>query len=582
MLKRYLPILEWLPGYDRHTLAGDVTAGLVVTLMIIPQALAYALLAGLPAVVGLYASILPLFAYALFGTSRTLAIGPMALVALMTAAALADIATPGSAAYLEAAVTLALLTGAILTLMGLFRLGFFANFLSHPVVSGLLSASGVLIAASQLASLAGLSAAGFTLTAQLINLARHLTDVHWLTLAVGLVSLGLLLGIRRARPLLQRFGASDTQIRFLIKLGPLLVVVLATMLCWAADLATFGVDVVGQVPGRLPPLGVPSTDPAVWRALLVPALLIGVVGFIESVALAQMLAARRRQRIAPSQELIGLGAANVASAFSSGMPVVGSLSRTVVNFDVGAQTPAAGAFSAIGVALVTLYLTPLIHFLPIATLAAVIIASAITLIDVRTLRRTWRYSRGDAAAMLATVTLTLAQGVEAGIVAGVGLSIGLYLYRTSRPHSALVGRVPGTEHFRNVARHRVESSEHVALLRIDESLYFANARYLEDTVYGLVAERSEIDHVVLICSAINLIDASALESLEAINARLRDSRVTLHLAEIKGPVMDRLKQSDFLDGLTGRVFLSTYAAWSELGRGDGACETRISAGGISK
>lgn len=564
MLKRYLPILEWLPRYDRHALAGDITAGLVVTLMVIPQALAYALLAGLPAIVGLYASILPLFAYALFGTSRTLAIGPMALVSLMTAAALADIAAQGSAAYLEAAVTLALLTGVILTLMGLFRLGFFANFLSHPVVSGLLSASGVLIAASQLASLAGLSAGGFTLATQLLSLARQLGAIHAPTLAIGLGSLALLLAIRRARPWLQRWGASATLAGFLVKAGPLLVVALATTLCWAGDLPARGVEVVGQVPARLPPLGVPSADPQVWRALLVPALLIGVVGFIESVALAQMLAARRRQRIAPDQELIGLGAANVASAFSSGMPVVGSLSRTVVNFDAGAQTPAAGAFSAVGVALVTLYLTPLIHFLPIATLAAVIIASAITLIDVHTFRRTWRYSRGDAAAMLATVALTLAQGVEAGIVAGVGLSIGLYLYRTSRPHSALVGRVPGTEHFRNVARYQVESSEHVALLRIDESLYFANARYLEDTVYGLVAERPEIDHVVLICSAVNLIDASALESLEAINARLRDSQVTLHLAEVKGPVMDRLKHSDFLDGLTGRVFLSTYAAWSEL------------------
>lgn len=567
MLKRYLPILEWLPSYDRQTLSSDIIAALVVTLMVIPQALAYALLAGLPAIVGLYASILPLFAYALFGTSRTLAIGPMALVSLMTGAALSEVATPGSDAYVQAAITLTFLTGIILGLMGLFRLGFFANFLSHPVVSGLLSASGVLIAASQLAGLAGIDSSGFTLIPQLLNLANHFADIHWPTLTIGVASLVLLQLIRRSRPRLKHWGLRARNADFLVKAGPLFVVAVSTALCWGLNLPQAGVAVVGDVPDRLPPLGIPSSDPRVWKALLVPALLIGIVGFIESVALAQMLAARRRQRISPDQELVGLGASNIASAISSGMPVVGSLSRTVVNFDAGAQTPASGAFAAIGVALVTLYLTPLIHFLPVATLAAIIIISALTLIDTQTLRRTWRYSRGDASAMLATILLTLIEGVEVGIIAGVGLSIGLYLYRTSRPHSALVGRIPGTEHFRNIQRHQVESSERVALLRIDESLYFANARYLEDTVYGLVAEHPEIDHVVLICSAVNLIDASALESLEAINLRLKDSQVTLHLAEVKGPVMDRLKHSEFLDSLTGKVFLSTYAAWSELRHG---------------
>lgn len=564
MLKRHLPILQWLPHYNRGALVNDSIAALVVTLMVIPQALAYALLAGLPAVVGLYASILPLFAYALFGTSRTLAIGPMALISLMTAAALSKVAPQGSAAYMEAAITLTFITGIILTLMGLFRLGFFANFLSHPVIAGLLSASGVLIAASQLANMAGVSSSGFNLLEQLNNLVRHINDVHFLTLLIGLVSLVLLLGIRNAQAPLERLGLAAAPASFLIKTGPVMVVALATLACWWWELPAHGVDVVGEVPGRLPPLGIPSSDTSLWRALLIPALLISVVGFIESVALAQMLAAKRRQSISPDQELIGLGASNVASAFSSGMPVIGSLSRTMVNFQAGAQTPAAGAYSAIGVAVVTLYLTPMIEYLPIATLAAVIIASSLSLIDISTLRRTWRYSRSDSSAMIATIVLTLVEGVELGIAAGVLLSLGLFLYRTSRPHSALVGRVPGTEHFRNLTRHEVETAKHLALLRIDESLYFANARYLEDTVYHLVASRPEIEHVVLICSAVNLIDASALESLDAINARLKDSSVTLHLAEVKGPVMDQLKNSDFLDDITGRVFLSTYSAWSEL------------------
>jgi sulfate permease, SulP family len=345
-----------------------------------------------------------------------------------------------------------------------------------------------------------------------------------------------------------------------------LAVLVTTGLSWYFSLADRGVAVVGDIPGGLPPLTLPGFDVSLWRALLVPALLISVVGFVESISMAQMLAARRRQRISPNQELIGLGGANLAAAFSAGMPVTGGLSRTVISDEAGAQTPMAGLFAALGIGLVTLAFTPLLHHLPIATLAATITVAVLTLVDIPMIRQTWRYSRADFSAMAVTILLTLVEGVEAGIISGVLLSVGMFLYRTSRPHSAIVGRIPGTEHFRSVTRHEVETLGHVAFLRIDESLYFANARYLEDTVHALVVRRPELEHVVLICSAVNLIDASALESLDSINARLKESDVTLHLAEIKGPVMDQLKRSDFLDDLTGRVFLSTYAAWRELAR----------------
>ena len=566
MLERYLPILVWLPHYRRELFNHDLLAGLIVTVMVIPQSLAYALLAGLPAVVGLYASILPLFAYTIFGSSRTLAVGPVAIIALMTAAALAGVAVPGSSAYIEAALVLTLLSGLILTVMGLLRLGFFANFLSHPVISGFLSASGLLIAASQAAHLLGITASGYTLVALLSDLITHLGDLHLPTLAIGGATLGFLVIMRRhANTMLIRLGFPERLADLIGKTGPVFAVTITTLVCWRFDLAASGVAVVGDVTGGLPPLTLPNFEPTLWKELLVPALLISVVGFVESVSMGQMLAAKRRERISPDQELIGLGTSNLAAAFSGGMPVTGGLSRTVINFDAGARTPAAGIVAALGIGVVTLFFTPLLHYLPVATLAAVITVSILTLVDIRAMRRTWRYSRSDFAAMLATLGLTLIEGVEVGILAGVGLSIGLFLYRTSRPHSALVGRVPGTEHFRNVARHHdAESNQKVALLRIDESLYFANARYLEDTVYGLIAEHPGVDHVVLICSAVNLIDASALESLEAINARLADAEVTLHLAEVKGPVMDRLKHTDFIETLTGRVFFSTYAAWREL------------------
>ena len=565
MLKRYLPILAWLPHYHRRLFGADLLAGIIVTVMVIPQSLAYAILAGLPAVVGLYASILPQLVYCLFGTSRTLAVGPVAIIALMTGAALSAVASPGSPEYLQAALVLSLLSGGMLAAMGLMKLGFFTNFLSHPVISGFLTASGILIAASQLGSMLGIHSSGFTLLERLVTLIPNLADIHLPTLVIGLGTLSFLVLMRRyGRDTLCRLGLVAGLADLLAKAGPVFAVVATTLATWYWDLAASGVAVVGAIPQGLPPLTLPFSELSLWRALLIPALLISLVGFVESISMGQMLAAKRRQRISPNQELIGLGGANLAAGFSGGMPVTGGLSRTVINFDAGAQTPAAGAFAALGIALVTLSMTSLLYYLPIATLAATITVSILTLVDIDMLRQTWRYSRSDFAAMAVTILLTLVEGVEAGIIAGVALSVGLFLYRTSRPHSALVGRVPGTEHFRNLTRHEVETASHLALLRIDESLYFANARYLEDTVYDLVASRPELEHVVLICSAVNLIDASALESLDAINARLKDSDVTLHLAEVKGPVMDQLNRSHFLDEITGRVFLSTYAAWREL------------------
>ena len=566
MFKRYLPIFNWLPHYHKRLLGADLLAGLIVTVMVIPQSLAYALLAGLPAVVGLYASILPQLLYTLMGTSRTLAVGPVAIIALMTGAALSSVATPGSPEYLQAALVLSLLSGALLVAMGAMKMGFFSNFLSHPVISGFLTASGILIAVSQLGSLLGVASSGFTLVERLMTLLPNLSTYNPYTMAIGGGTLLFLVLMRRfGKKSLIKLGLPATLADLITKAGPVFAVIITTLATWYWQLAyNEGVAVVGTIPSGLPALSFPWSDVSLWRALLIPAMLISLVGFVESVSMGQMLAAKRRQRISPNQELIGLGAANLAAGFTSGMPVTGGLSRTVINYDAGAQTPAAGAFAALGIALVTMAFTGWLYYLPIATLAATITVSILTLVDIPMLRQTWRYSRSDFAAMAVTILLTLVEGIEAGIIGGVTLSIALFLYRTSRPHSALVGRVPDTEHFRNIERHDVETVSNAALLRIDESLYFANARYLEDTVYNLVASRPELEHVVLICSAVNLIDASALESLDAINARLKDSDVKLHLSEVKGPVMDQLKKSDFLDALTGRVFLSTYAAWREF------------------
>ncbi|MDO8411033.1 MAG: sulfate permease [Phenylobacterium sp.] len=564
-MRRYLPILDWGSRYGRETLANDLLAAVIVTIMLIPQSLAYAMLAGLPPQVGLYASIAPLIAYAIFGTSRTLAVGPVAVVSLMTAAAVGNVATQGTPEYLGAAVTLAFLSGLFLLAIGLFRLGFLANFLSHPVISGFITASGLLIAASQLKHLLGVPAGGDTLIEIGRELAGSITAINLPTAVIGVAGLAFLFWVRRGlQPLLQRFGLSARAASMLAKAGPVIVVAASTVAVWALDLGAAGVRTVGAIPRGLPQIALPELDPAAWVALAIPALLLSVVGFVESVSVAQTLAAKRRQRIDPDQELIALGASNLGSAFSGGFPVTGGFARSVVNFDAGAETPAAGAYTAVGIAVATLFLTPLIRDLPNATLAATIMVAVLSLVDFKALGRTWSYSRGDFAAMAVTIALTLGMGVEAGIIAGVGLSLALFLYRGSRPHVAIVGRVPGTEHFRNVLRHQVETVPGIITVRVDESLFFANARYLEDTVYDLIAKDPSIRHLVLMCSAVNEIDASALESLEAINARLMDAGVTFHLSEVKGPVMDRLQRSHFLKTLTGEVHLSQYEAIRRL------------------
>lgn len=560
-LSRFLPILNWGRSYNRSSFSNDLMAAVIVTIMLIPQSLAYALLAGLPPEAGLYASILPIMLYAVFGTSRALAVGPVAVVSLMTAATLGEVAAQGSAGYAAAALTLAALSGAILLAMGLFRLGFVANFLSHPVIAGFITASGLLIAASQLKHILGIEAHGHTLLELVTPLIRHLPQTNWITLTIGAGAVAFLFWVRKGlAPLLSRFGLSEGVKSALVKAGPVAVVVATTLAVWGFDLSQSGVQIVGAVPRSLPPFTLPPVPLDLLQQLLLPAFLISLIGFVESISVAQTLAAKKRQRIDPDQELIGLGAANIGAALTGGFPVTGGFSRSVVNFDAGAETPAAGAFTAIGLGIAALLLTPLIFFLPKATLAATIIVAVLSLVDFSILTRSWHYSKSDFAAVSVTILLTLGMGVEAGVTAGVLLSILLHLYKSSKPHIAEVGRVPGTEHYRNILRHKVITDPTVVSLRVDESLYFANARFLEDQIHNRVARDPAIRHVILQCSAINAIDLSALESLEMINTRLREMNVCLHLSEVKGPVMDRLEEQHFLQEMTGKVFLTQFEA----------------------
>jgi len=564
-LRGYFPILDWGRSYDRNAFSNDMIAAVIVTIMLIPQSLAYALLAGLPPEAGIYASIAPIILYAVFGTSRALAVGPVAVVSLLTASAVGQVAEQGTAGYAVAALTLAFLSGGFLVLLGVLRLGFLANFLSHPVIAGFITASGILIAFSQLKHLLGITAHGHTLPQVIGSLWAHIGDINLLTVLIGGLATAFLFWVRKGlKPLLRRLGASPRIADVLTKAGPVAAVAVTTLSVWLFGLNDRGVSIVGEVPQGLPPLTLPGLSPDLVGQLLMPAILISIIGFVESVSVAQTLAAKKRQRIDPDQELIGLGAANIGAAFTGGYPVTGGFARSVVNYDAGAETPAAGAFTAVGLAIAAVALTPLVYYLPTATLAATIVVAVLSLVDFSILKKTWGYSRADFTAVAATIVLTLVMGVEVGVASGVGISILLHLYKTSRPHVAEIGLVPGTQHFRNIHRHEVQTDPAVLSLRVDESLYFVNARFLEDLVQSRVSEGSDIKDVILMFSAVNEVDFSALESLEAINQRLTELGIGLHLSEVKGPVMDRLQETHFLRDLNGRVFLSQYDAWKAL------------------
>lgn len=568
-LHRYLPALQWLPRYRRQDLVGDFIAGIIVAIMLVPQGMAYALLAGLPPQAGLYASILPLFLYGLFGTSRTLAVGPVAIVSLLTATGLTSLAEPGSAAYVQLALTLALLVGVLQAIMGLLRLGFLVNFLSHPVLAGFTSAAAIIIGFSQVKHLLGIAMPrGEAFFAQVSAAAQNLGQTNLTTLALGAGSiLGLLYFKSKLGKQLKQWGVPVAVAAPLTKSGPLLIVLLGTLLVWTFDLhTTAGVAIVGAVPAGAPPLTLPTRDLVTWEGLLPTALIISFVGYMESISVAKSLASKRRQKVDANQELVALGLANLGAAFTGGYPVTGGISRSIVNFAAGANSGLASIITAVLIGLTVIFMTPLFYFLPQAALAAIIMVAVFSLIDVQTLRHVWRYNKADAASMLITFAAVLAIGVETGILIGIAAAMLLFIWRTSKPHAAIVGRLGQSEIYRNVRRHSVQTWPEVVAIRIDQSLYFANAKYLEDTILSTVAEQPAVKHLVLIGTAINFIDASALETLESLWQELHDAGVTLHLAAIKGPVMDRLQKTGFLAHVRPEhIHLSTHDAMKAIG-----------------
>jgi SulP family sulfate permease len=571
-LARHLPFLEWGRHYRRQDLPGDVTAGLVVAVMLVPQGMAYALLVGLPPQMGLYASIAPLIIYGLLGTSRTLSVGPAAIVALLVASGVGQLAPESSAQYLTLVLLLTFMAGCLQLLLGLARLGFLVNFLSHPVITGFTSAAALVIIFSQLPNLLGVTPPeGEAPYQSLLNAFQNITGANLVTLGLGCGGIAILVYFKALlRRHLAHLSISLPLLEAIPRGGPLVVVVSGTLLVWGLGLhQQASVSVVGQVPAGLPSLTVPELNWASLRALLPTALAISLIGFMESIAVAKAMAIRRRQKIEANQELVALGSANLGAAFTSGFPVAGGLSRSMVNFTAGANTGLASIITALLIILTVLLLVPLFFFLPQVALAAIIVVGVVELIDLGTFKRVWRYSKADAGALLITFGGTFAVSVEVGILAGVITALALYLWRTSRPQIAIVGRVEESEHFRNISRFRVTTYPQILAVRVDESLYFANTRYLEDTLLRMIADHPDVKHLVLIGSGINYIDASGLETLENLMAQLRKAGVNFYLAEIKGPVLEQLRRVGFLDHLGAeRIFVTTHLAMQALTQGE--------------
>jgi SulP family sulfate permease len=399
----------------------------------------------------------------------------------------------------------------------------------------------------------------------LAGLFDELAGIHFLTLVIGAGAIGFLLFSRYyLKPLLRGGGLSENTARIMVRTAPILIMLVVIPLSAFHDFESLGVPLVGHVPSGLPPFSAPNISWHLLEELALPALLIALIGFVESVSVGKTLGAKRRQKIDSNQELLGLGAANAAAALSGGFPVTGGFSRSVVNFDAGADTQMASILTALGITLAALFLTPTLYFLPKAVLAATIIGAVMSLIDWDVVAKARRFALGDFVAVTLTLFVTLVAGVELGVLTGVAVSIGLHLHQTSHPHFAVVGQVPGSEHYRNVMRHDVITHDHILSIRIDESLYFANAAYLEAIVYDQIAAHQNIKHVIIMCPAVNTIDLSALEALGEINLRLIDWGIALHLSEVKGPVMDALGRSSFLQHLSGDVFLSQHVAVATL------------------
>ncbi|MGY5392568.1 SulP family inorganic anion transporter [Acinetobacter sp. NigerLNRRAM0016] len=560
---KYLPASAWLTGYTASKFKSDLLSALIVIAMLVPQGMAYAMLAGLPPITGLYASILPMIVYALFGSSPSLSIGPVAIISMMTFATLTPFYAAGSEAYIQAACLLAVMVGIISFLLGLFKFGFLIQLISHPVIHSFIIASALLIALGQIKFLLDIPLQSNNIPELSISFYHYVNQTHWGTLLFGLVSILFLIYLPKL------LGLSHIQQRFrfagfLVKAVPLILVVGSITLVSLFQLDDVGIKTVGEIPYGFPPLSLPHWNWTLVLQLLPGASMIAMISFVESLSIAQATALQQRSALNSNQELIALGLSNLSAGLSSAFPVTGSLSRTVVNADAGAKTPMAGILSSCFIVVVSLFFTGFFQNLPLAILAATIIVSIWKLVDFKPFFETWHYSKADGIAMWITFFGVIFIDISTGLILGVISTFLLMLWRISRPHMVVIGLVEGTQHFRNQQRYPVKTVDSILSLRIDESLNFLNANSFKDFFINALSEKKNVKYVVVNCSGVSRIDYSALEMLEELDSELQKQNVELHFSEVKGPVMDKLIHSKLFERLDGRIHLTHYQAIQAL------------------
>jgi sulfate permease, SulP family len=533
-IRDYFPLIHTIKRYNSEDLKGDLNAGITVAVMLIPQGMAYAVLAGMPPVYGLYASIIPLVLYAIFGTSRHLAIGPVAMVSLLVIAGVGEFAEPGSARFIQLAILTALGVGLIQFSMGLLRMGFLVNFLSHPVLSGFTSAAAIIIAASQIKNLLGLDLPRTNYVHEIAILTVQKTgDIDIYTAAIGIGSIAAILLFKkwkRAFP------------------GSLFVVAAGTAIAFVFGLNQAGVAIVGEIPRGFPSLYT-DFNPGDVRMLMPIILVIALISYMESIAVAKAIANKHGYKIDADKELIALGSSNIGGAFFQSFPVTGGFSRTAVNEQSGARTTLASIFTALIIVITVLFLTPLFYYLPNAVLAAIIMVAVAGLFDFKEMKFLWRTDKKDLAMMMVTFLATLALGIEEGIATGVVISLILVIYSSTKPHSAELGRLGDTKNFRNIKRYpEANTDKEILIFRFDSSLYFANVEHFRETLEKRISDRgSDLKLVILDASAMNNVDSTGIHALQEIIRDLAIRRITLYISGAIGPVRDSLKRCGITD-----------------------------------
>ncbi|HSI66584.1 MAG TPA: sulfate permease [Planococcus sp. (in: firmicutes)] len=552
MLKKWIPALEWMGSYKKSDLSGDMNAGLIVAIMLIPQGMAYAMLAGLPPVIGLYASTIPLIIYALFGTSRQLAVGPVAMVSLLVLSGVSLLAEPGTDEYISLVLLLMLMIGVIQFLMGVFKLGFIVNFLSHAVISGFTSAAAIIIGLSQLKQLIGVSLEAdknvFLILAETVQRAAEINPV---TLAIGLGSIVLLIAMKK----------------YVKKIpGPLVVVVISILAVYLLNLQALGVKIVGEVPSGLPSLSMPAFQLDALIALLPIALTISFIGYMESIAMAKAIAAKEKYKIDPDRELVGLGLANVGGSFFAGYPVTGGFSRSAVNYQAGARTPLATIITAFLIILTLMFFTGLFYYLPNAVLAAIIMVAVYSLIDTKEAKYLFKVNKVDGWTWVLTFLATLLIGIEQGIIIGAVFSLIIFIRRSAYPHVAELGYLPEQKVFRNTKRYpEAKTDPEILIFRVDASLYFANMTFLEEQLSLRIAEKPDTKWVIFDFSSINSIDAVAVHELEVLMEQYHTANVEIVFAGIKNTILDVLKRADWDKKYSDRIrYMNIQEALSSI------------------